>query len=151
MKDIRHLVRVAATFVVVITLFLVVRSFLVPESYGRMGHYRADCVKETEAMEIKYMGEKECSACHAKQHGDKRRSSHRGIACESCHGAAHAHVKSPATAKPILIMPDQARKFCRRCHEENVSRPKDFAQVNMHTHNPGLPCTGCHNPHSPKL
>jgi len=151
MKDIQHILRVGVTFVVVTGLFLVVRSFLVPESYGRMGHYRADAVKEIKALDIKYVGEKECANCHPAKAKEKKLSPHRGISCESCHGAAHEHLKDPAKAKPILIMPDQARKFCRRCHEENISRPKGFAQVNMHTHNPGLACTGCHNPHSPKL
>ena len=47
MKDIEHLLRVAGVFVLVISSFLAVRHFLVPETFGKYGHYRAAAATET--------------------------------------------------------------------------------------------------------
>ena len=40
-QDTGHLFRVAAVFLVGFVAFLVLRSLLVPRSFGRYGHYRA--------------------------------------------------------------------------------------------------------------
>jgi len=39
-------------FAVFILLFLVARHFLIPESFGKYGHYRANAIDEIEAFPI---------------------------------------------------------------------------------------------------
>jgi hypothetical protein len=39
-KDAGHLFRLAGVFVAGILLFLILRRFLVPKSFGQYGHYR---------------------------------------------------------------------------------------------------------------
>jgi hypothetical protein len=153
-KDLDHLLRVAATFVVVIIGFLVVRGFLVPPSFGKSGHYRAAAVDDIRAMPVRYAGRSAkdaCARCHAGPSRDRASSSHRGVWCESCHGAAGAHAADPKSVK--LVKPARAtmRAFCGRCHAANLSRPRAFHQINLSVHNPGTACTECHNAHKPKL
>lgn len=156
MKDFAHLIRVAATFVVVTSAFLVVRSFLVPATFGKHGHYRAAAVDETKALPVHHAGRaaaKDCARCHKAQSDALRSSQHRGAWCETCHGPSRAHAEEPKSAAAMPTKPAKGsmRAFCGRCHSANVSRPKEFHQVNLQAHNPGTPCTECHNAHRPKL
>lgn len=64
-KDAGHLFRLAAVFLAGFIVFLVVRSFLVPRSFGRYGHYRADAIAETAALPISYAGHQVCEGCHS--------------------------------------------------------------------------------------
>ena len=43
-------------FAVFIILFLIARHFLIPDSFGKYGHYRADTIDETAALPIFYAG-----------------------------------------------------------------------------------------------
>ncbi len=149
MKDIKHLVNVAITFVVVITGFLVVRSFFVPESYGRIGRYRADAIDEIKALPLRYAGQQDCVVCHEDRVKEKGKGAHKKMSCESCHGAAKAHVDAPADVKPPR--PATSRDYCGRCHSYNISRPKSFPQVKLDTHNTDAECTMCHDPHDPSI
>src|SRR5437762_150386 len=49
-KDAEHHVRVAAVFLVGVALFLCLRAWFVPKSFGQYGHYRADSVTEIAAL-----------------------------------------------------------------------------------------------------
>lgn len=46
MEDIQHLLSVVVIFAAAFIGFLFVRNLLVPKSFGRLGHYRADAVDE---------------------------------------------------------------------------------------------------------
>ena len=151
MKDIEHLLRVAAAFIAAIAIFLFARAYLTPPSFGAIGHYRADSVDEIKALPLHYAGQKECSKCHKDQARDKALAGHRTINCESCHGPAAEHIKAPAKAKLDKPAEKDMREFCGVCHSKNISRPKGFKQQNLYEHNPGMACTQCHNPHKPKL
>jgi hypothetical protein len=78
---------------------------------------------------------------------EKRLSgNHRGVACETCHGPAAAHVESPLDTKPVV---PKTRAFCVTCHAYNPSRPTGFPQIDPVTHNPMIECKVCHDPHAP--
>ncbi|MEK7475045.1 MAG: multiheme c-type cytochrome [Candidatus Coatesbacteria bacterium] len=154
MKDLDHLLRVAATFVVVTVGFLVVRGFLIPPTFGKLGHYRAAAVDDVKAMPVRYAGRAArdaCARCHAGPVRDRASSSHRGVWCETCHGAAGAHAADPKSVKPGRPAKGEMRAFCGRCHASNITRPRGFPQVNLSVHNPGAACTECHDSHKPKL
>ncbi|HBL17310.1 MAG: hypothetical protein A2X36_13115 [Elusimicrobia bacterium GWA2_69_24] len=150
MKDISHLLRVAGIFVLVVAGFLVVRHFMVPKSFGEVGHYRADAVDEIRALKQHYSGDAACPACHKGQSQEKAQGGHRGVRCESCHGALQEHVEQPKSVKPGKPKESEMRSFCGRCHEKSLSKPPKFPQQNLKEHNPGIACDQCHPAHKPQ-
>lgn len=151
MKDVQHLLRVAVIFAAAFIAFLAARSLLVPESFGKLGHYRANAVDEFAAQPRHYAGEPACKKCHAQQASDKAKSSHRSISCESCHGALLAHAENPKSdAKPRRPKEAEMRAFCGNCHGRSPSRPAKFPQIDLNGHNAGYACNMCHQPHQPK-
>ncbi|MBI5881590.1 MAG: hypothetical protein HZB91_00565 [Elusimicrobia bacterium] len=151
MKDIEHLLRVAVIFLASITVFLVVRAVVKPESYGKIGRYRAEALDDSKALPVRYAGQKECGPCHKAQVKEKAGSSHSGVSCESCHGALAAHVAAPKGAKPAKPAEAEMRRFCLRCHEASVSKPAKFPVQDGTKHNPDMACGMCHKPHAPKI
>ena len=151
MKDVQHLIRVVIIFAAVFLGFLFVRSLLVPKSFGKLGHYRADSVDEFAAQPRYYAGADACRKCHAQQTADKAKSSHRGITCESCHGALLAHAENPKSPdKPRRPKETEMRAYCGHCHEKTLSKPAKFPQIDLKVHNADAACNMCHQPHQPK-
>jgi len=128
-KDAGHLFRFAGLFVLAFLLFLVVRHFVVPKSFGQYGHYRAAAIGEIAAHPAKFAGHDTCEACHGAQ-------------------GAHAFADDPSTNKPVL--PDTTI-LCARCHTASAAKPKGFPQVVPADHSNGMPCDTCHQPHSPAM
>jgi len=141
-----QLLRLVLAFVAFIILMVLVREQFVPESFGEIGHYRADAVPEIAAQEIRYAGLQACAECHDDVAEAKAASFHRGLSCEGCHEAAADHVDDPTENLPV--MPD-ARDTCNRCHEYIPSRPTGFPQIIAAIHNPMEACATCHDPHDP--
>jgi len=130
-----------------IGLFLVLRHFLVPESYGDLGHYRANSLQDNEKFEIIHAGKESCNDCHEDMAELKAMDLHSGLSCETCHGPGLAHMNN--TDSVDMILPD-GRAFCGLCHEKNAARRTDAViQVELKVHNPDKNCTYCHNPHAP--
>ena len=142
----QQLIPLAILFTIGITGLLVARALIVPPTFGDLGHYRAAAVDELRQMPVSYVGIKACMDCHSDLYDQKQASVHRGLSCESCHGAASAHVNDPEAAKPIV---PTGRDLCLLCHSYLDSRPSGFPQIISTTHNPGKACMNCHNPHSP--
>ena len=84
--------RLLIVFAVAVTGLLVARSLLIPESFGDVGHYRADAVDSIMAHPKKYAGHQACTLCHRPIAERRMASNHRGVACEVCHGPAAAHL-----------------------------------------------------------
>jgi DnaJ-class molecular chaperone len=143
----QQVTRLSIVFGLMILGLVLARQFLVPKTFGQLGHYRAAAVDVVAQLPLKYAGHQECAACHeaiAKMHDAKR---HHGVACEVCHGPAAAHVQAPTEVH--LTAPRQ-RAACPLCHGYNPSRPTGFPQIDPVTHNPLKPCISCHNPHAPE-
>lgn len=147
-KNAEHLIRLAAAFAIGSVLFLVVRGFLVPKSFGQYGFYRGAALHEVMAHPISYAGHETCESCHDDVYNVKKAGRHAHVACESCHGPLAKHAEDPASVKPQL--PDVAQ-LCVRCHEASHSKPMDFPQVHSAEHSSGLACDTCHQPHSPRI
>lgn len=139
--------RLAAAFALAAVALVVARSFLVPDTFGELGHYRAAAVDTIVAHPKKYAGQQECALCHGGIAQRRLASNHRGVACESCHGPGAAHVANPVEQKPAI---PRTREFCIRCHAYNPSRPTGFPQIDPVAHNPLTPCMNCHEPHEPE-
>lgn len=138
--------RIALATALIVSAFLIVRSYLVPSSFGKFGHYRADSVTEIAALPVQYGGDEACTRCHAGIDEIRATSPHRSVRCESCHGPSNQHALDPVT-HPELPIADST-KLCLGCHESNPSKPADFPQVSSKEHRPGIQCVACHNPHA---
>src|ERR1019366_609523 len=145
-KDAGHLFRFAGLFVLAFAVFLVVRYFVVPKSFGQYGHYRGAAIAEIAAHPVKFAGHDTCESCHVDVADVKAKGKHAHVSCEACHGPQikHAIANDPSTVKPVL--PDTAT-LCARCHTASAAKPKSFPQVEPADHSTGLPCETCHKPH----
>ena len=143
----KQLTRLFLVFLVFISLFLVARHFLVPESFGKYGHYRADALKDNQAHEIKYVDKSECANCHFAEDSLKSTGAHKNLNCQACHGPGNLHIEDPTTN--VLIKPTE-RAFCGKCHSKNAARSeKNIKQQDISKHNVDNKCVECHNPHNP--
>jgi len=147
-KDAAHLFRLAGVFVAGILVFLVIRTQLVPKSFGQYGHYRGDALTEARSQPISYAGHETCEACHPDVLDVKSKGKHARVNCETCHGPLAKHADNPVDVKPAKL---DVAKLCVRCHEANTAKPKQFPQVISTEHSAGLACNECHTPHSPSL
>jgi hypothetical protein len=143
-EQIRHIVVPAVALVVI---YLVVRQLLIPHGFGLWGHYRAPSAVQNAELPMKYAGSEACADCHNEIVSSKKTGYHRGVACETCHGAAYAHTQDQEKHKPQI---NRARPACLICHEYLSSRPTGFPQVVADSHNPLKQCIACHRPHDPK-
>ncbi|NOY60411.1 MAG: hypothetical protein GXO75_15985 [Calditrichaeota bacterium] len=139
--------RLSVLLVILVVLFIVVRSRLVPPDFGKYGHYRASAVDEIISQEIRYAGHEVCAECHDDVVGAKKAGYHKNVACEVCHGPAVAHTEDPGS---VELRAPRARRYCPLCHEYRPSRPTGFPQIVSNSHNPMKPCITCHDPHDPK-
>lgn len=147
-KDGSHLLRLAGVYVAGTLSFLVIRAFVVPQSFGQYGHYRGASITEIAAHPAKFAGHQTCETCHTDVAQTKSTGKHAGVNCEACHGPQAKHADDPASVDPGK--PDTA-VLCVQCHAASAARPKDFPQVNADEHSGGAPCGTCHQPHSPVI
>jgi hypothetical protein len=136
----------AVVFVLLVGGLVLVRYFLVPPTFGDLGHYRSAAIDSVVAHPIRYAGQQACVECHEDIFEVKEPSLHRSVACEVCHGPAAAHVED---YEEFLPPAPRERGYCPLCHGYNPSRPTGFPQIDPITHNPIKPCIACHDPHQP--
>jgi hypothetical protein len=142
-----QITRLALAFAIFISLFLVLRHFLVPDTFGKYGHYRAASLIDNARPEIHYAGQQACFKCHQDIEDKKSQDVHSDIHCETCHGPGQKHVIKSKTEK---IFKPNGREFCGSCHSLNAAKLKSAVfQVDLEKHNIGKNCIECHNPHQP--
>ena len=146
-KDAGHLLRFAGLFVIAFLVFWVIRSYVVPKTFGQYGHYRAAAMTEIAAHPARFAGHEACETCHSDVMDVKNKGKHEGVNCEACHGALAAHAADP-TVTPAKL---DTAVLCIRCHGAGAARPKTFPQVVADEHSNGVPCETCHQPHSPAI
>lgn len=147
-KDAGHLFRFLGLFVVAFLIFLVVRGFVVPKSFGQYGHYRAAAIDEIAARPVVFAGHQACSDCHSDVQETKSKGKHAGINCEACHGPLAKHAADPTNITPPKL---DTAVLCARCHTASAAKPRSFPQVDPAAHSNGLPCETCHQPHTPAI
>jgi uncharacterized CHY-type Zn-finger protein len=148
LKDAGHLFRFAGLFVIAFLVFLAVRGYVVPKTFGQYGHYRGAAIGEIAARPVKFAGHQTCENCHTDIADTKTKGKHAHVNCEACHGALASHADDPTAVTPVK--PDSA-VLCARCHTASAAKPKGFPQVDPADHSGGAPCATCHNPHSPGM
>jgi hypothetical protein len=70
--------RLLILIVVLVAAFLLVRSLLIPDSFGQYGHYRGLALDENKAHDVKYLGEEACLDCHDDYGSMKSEDMHSG-------------------------------------------------------------------------
>lgn len=143
----QQLLRLVLVFVLLAAALVAARTYLVPETFGELGHYRAAAVDANASQPLQYAGREVCGICHTEQAEIFLVARHQSLSCEVCHGAAAAHVDSPSEFKPPA---PRERGYCPLCHGYNPSRPTGFPQIDAVAHSPGSPCIECHDPHAPE-
>jgi hypothetical protein len=142
-----QLKRLALAFALFITLFLVLRHFLIPETFGQYGHYRGASLIDNTQPEIHFAGQQACFECHQDIEDLKSQDVHSGIHCETCHGPGQKHVVSGEASD---ILKPSGREFCGLCHAKNAAKKKEAVfQIDLAKHNIDKNCVECHNPHQP--
>jgi hypothetical protein len=147
-KDAGHLFRFAGLFVLAFLVFLVVRHYVVPKSFGQYGHYRGAAIGEIAAHPVNFAGHQACEACHSDVADVKKAGKHAHVNCEACHGPLAKHADDPSAVQPVKL---DTAVLCVRCHAASAAKPKNFPQVAAAEHSNGLACESCHNPHTPGL
>jgi Cytochrome c3 len=137
-----------------VVTILVARQFLVPEDFGvngrnfTYGFHRLSNIQEWKDFPVKYQGRESCADCHEENYRLNRRSPHKRVQCENCHGPSRGHPDE------IAMLPvDTDRSLCLRCHA-NLDYPNtaraDMPNVDDRTHHRRHACADCHNPHDPR-
>jgi hypothetical protein len=148
LKDGGHLLRVAALFAAGTFAFFILRGILVPEDFGRYGHYRAGALVDATERKPTFAGKAACLDCHGDVPKEQQGSKHAKLSCEACHGPLARHAEDPEKAKPEK---KGATSLCLACHRVNVARPAKFPQVDPKDHSGGAACDSCHKPHHPEM
>ena len=142
-----QLKRLAIAFAVFISLFLVLRHFLVPDTFGQYGFYRGASLSDNQSPPIHYAGQKACFECHQDIEDLKTTDVHKTISCEICHGPGQKHSESAEAAD---ILRPAERESCGVCHSKNAAKNQEvIMQIDLNEHNTGKKCIECHNPHQP--
>ena len=154
MEHSKHIIRAVLLLVVIAIVFVVTRHFLIPESFGDYGHFRADSVVEFAAKSPVHGGSESCAECHADEVSFVAEEEHRSISCEVCHAPVATHA---AAGEKIADMPvHRTTALCGWCHQRLAARPTTFPQVTFVEHvtdkggelSEGI-CLECHDAHDP--
>ena len=100
---------------------------------------------------LTYRGNDYCKGCHPNEF-DKAGGyphPHATLQCETCHGPATRHPVNPPTL-PI----NTTRELCLSCHTKlpySSTTATGIKGVDPLSHNAGVECGTCHNPHHPAL
>jgi predicted CXXCH cytochrome family protein len=120
---------------------------MVPDGFGKFGHYRAGAIDDARQPAPVHAGQAACAECHADVVTVRAAARHAPVSCESCHGALGRHA-SGEIAKPAR---PNGRELCIRCHSAGAGRPRQYPTVVVKDHAGEEVCITCHTPHNPKM
>lgn len=153
-----HVKRIALGLFIFAVVGLVGKRFLVPESFGIYGHYRADAIQEEAQREIRHWTNAPCFSCHPYEANIHLNGKHKTISCEFCHGPYADHVKDGKKTGTLPVKKrGDIRVLCLRCHNRAIqARPKEVIKTvtlpaHLEQQNVKLThiCNQCHHVHAP--
>lgn len=167
----KHIFRLVGLLASAVVMFIIIRSFVVPKDFGKLGHFRASAIDDVVAREPRHIGSKACADCHADIYTAWIKGKHLTPQCENCHGPGLLHSKlqggdsidaySDAIKKnKNAIRRPTGIQECKWCHVKTFERPstlKFIKSVEGHitdmggTYSPGAKCINCHSPHTTEI
>jgi hypothetical protein len=139
--------RLFFSFVVFVSVFILIQRALKPESFGKYGHYRADAIDDNIRKTSYFKGKEECASCHQDIFDLTDSDLHAEISCESCHSPK---IDANTECKVMPPIVEGTIKFCATCHATNPARiKKGVPQLDFNEHEKGKNCIECHNAHAP--
>jgi hypothetical protein len=144
--------RLGAILLVFFVAAAFARQWATPDSWNYEGWFREDAVVLALEQPLVYGGNDSCVACHEEVSHEFQQLPHRGLSCESCHGALADHVVADAKVAEAPI--DKSNSQCLNCHAPQISKPADFPQFTMQVymhegHKETTLCLECHRGHDP--
>jgi cytochrome c553 len=153
-----RLIVVVATIVVATGIAFVVKAQLIPDSFGKYGHYRADAIDEETQRPIRHGTNTSCLKCHAYEAAIHLKGRHKTISCEFCHGTYADHINNGKKIGALPVKKDtEITTLCLRCHNteikarsqaviKTVAMPEHLESQKVKvTHT----CNQCHHVHAP--
>ncbi|HUT53679.1 MAG TPA: cytochrome C [bacterium] len=158
MEHSKHIWRVFILLAVGVVFVVSGRHFLVPASFGKMGHFRFDSIGEYMAKPVMHGNDASCRKCHQDKYDAHEMGKHAAVRCENCHGPLALHVANGEKSADAQVV--RSWELCAWCHQPLQARPKDFPQVDFREHliSEDIPVKGtippkicfmCHDPHDP--
>lgn len=158
-------VRDYAHIIIVILVFLIggaagyaaIQTFT-PETFGRLGFYRASSIQDEADREIRLWTNPSCLSCHLHERGLHQDGRHQTVSCEICHSVYADHVENGEKVAEMEVKTGEAIKtLCLRCHNQAIqARPQemiDMIDPAQHLEErgvkPGTLCNQCHHVHAP--
>lgn len=139
--------RLLLSFIVFVSVFIVIQQFLIPDSFGDYGYYRANSLEDNKDRPLYYKGEEKCASCHQDIFDLKDSDLHSEISCETCHPPKISANIDCEVNPPII---KGTIEFCGQCHAMNLGRLKrGVPQLIIKEHKGDQNCIECHNTHAP--
>lgn len=153
--DTRHLRILLVLIVLLGTAVSLVRSQLVPASFGVHGPYRDQALADAKSRPSRFQADATCLSCHESVREERAEAVHSVVGCVHCHGLGTEHVKLARRAvqspdESLAIPPaaewdgdfltsldlyvTQDRATCLVCHRSTPGMPSDFQQINIAEH-----------------
>lgn len=150
--DFRHAFPVFVLVAILAVGGLVARAYLVPDTFGEYGYYRATAMEEEQLRPTHYAGQDACEECHDDVTAVHAKDVHASVQCETCHGPGLKHIDDP----DIPMQPANRKEDCLVCHRRLDARPGSFPQVTWIEHfkfvgvtDTNIACVRCHSGHEP--
>ena len=99
------------------------------------------------ALDPSFAGAGTCGECHDKEAAKATTARHKGIGCQSCHGALAAHELGDDQADHGTVVALPTDELCLKCHVAVDGRPAGLRQIVPVDHYTA-DCLACHDPHS---
>lgn len=141
--------RVSFLLLCAVVIFGLVRTLLVPVSFGEYGRYRGDSITEVASREVNFAGggNDTCGKCHQDHYLALTQAEHKQLNCQTCHGPGAKHA-AKAGSQSLAVKGDAG--LCGACHQETTGRvTQQIATVKLQMHSGGVECGRCHDPHRP--
>jgi len=143
----RIIFRLLLSFVVFVSLFILIRHFLIPVSFGDNGHYRAYSIEDNKNRTLYYKGNEACIECHNDVFELTESDLHSEVSCETCHPPKINALTDCQVNPPRVI---GTIDFCAQCHKQNSAKEAiGFPNIDIKEHKGDQNCIECHNPHAP--
>ena len=155
-----HVIRIVIILVVLAVAGIGVRAMMVPKSFGKYGHYRADAIQDEMNREIRNGTNASCLSCHPYIKEMHSTGVHKTVSCEFCHGPVAEHIQDGKIIDKLPKKQGKAIKtLCLRCHNQIIrARPKEsIKMISMPKHLEDKKvqldhnCDQCHNVHAPMM